>query len=160
MAVSTLELSLPVALSLLSDLVGKKVTGAETDAVDLSADTTFVRGTYLGNLEPASLFFMDVSLAASLGAALVMMPAGLVKESVQEKNLLPMLVDNSYEVFNVISRFINRAGGVHYKLREQVLPGQPLPADFAGVVDAASERVDLALSVEGYAGGVLTILVK
>ncbi|MFN0026265.1 MAG: hypothetical protein ACKV2O_03610 [Acidimicrobiales bacterium] len=160
MAVATLELSLPVALSLLSDLVGKKVTGQEAAAVDLAAETSFVRGTYLGDLQPAALFYMDVGLAASLGAALVMMPAGLVKESVQEKNLLPMLIDNSYEVLNVISRFINRAGGVHYKLREQVLPGQPLPADFAEVADGASERVDLALNVDGYIGGVLTILVK
>lgn len=160
MAVATLELSLPVALSRLSDLVCKKVTGQETDAVDLSSEATFVRGTYLGDLQPGALFFMDVGLAASLGAALVMMPAGLVKESVQEENLLPMLVDLSYEVLNVISRFINRAGGVHYKLREQVLPGQPLPAGFAGVLDSASARVDLSLAVDGYASGVLTVLVK
>lgn len=160
MSTTTLGLSLPVALSLLSDLVGKKVTGQETDPADLSNEVAMVRGVYLGDGEPAALLVMDVGLAASLGAALVLMPAGLVKQCVQEKGLLPMLVENSYEVLNVVSRLITRAGGVHYKLREQTLSGQPLAADAADILRSASRRVDLALSVEGYSNGVLSILVK
>lgn len=160
MSTTTLGLSLPVALSLLSDLVGKRVTGQETDPADLSNEVAMVRGVYVGDGEPAALFVMDVALAASLGAALVLMPAGLVKECVQEKGLLPMLVENSYEVLNVVSRLINRAGGVHYKLREQTLSGQPLAADAADILTSASRRVDLALSVDGYSNGVLSILVK
>ncbi len=160
MTTTTLELSLPVALSMFTDLVGKKVSGQETDAVDLSNEGSLVRGIYLADGgAPGALFLMDVQIAAAAGAALVMMPVGLVKESVQEKNLLPMLVDNTYEVLNVASRLVNRAGGVHYKLREQVLPGQPLPADAAELVTAATQRTDLQLTVDGYGTGVLTILV-
>lgn len=160
MTTTTLELSIPVALSLFSDLVGRKVTGQEIDPVDLGNETTLVRGVFIGPDDAAALYLMDVQLAAAAGAALVMMPAGLVKECVQERNLLPMLVDNSYEVLNVTSRLINRAGGIHYKLREQILPGQPLPEDVAGVVESADQRTDLQLTVEGYGSGTLTILVK
>lgn len=161
MTTTTLELSLPVVLSMFSDLLGKRVTGQETAEADLSNETSLVRGIFLGNnQEVGAVYFMNVGLAAATGAALVMMPPGLVKESVQEKTLLPMLVDNSYEVLNVSSRLINRAGGVHYKLREQLMPGQPLPADAAELIGAASQRVDLELTVDGYGGGVLSILVK
>ncbi|MGD9753723.1 MAG: hypothetical protein AB7W59_22225 [Acidimicrobiia bacterium] len=161
MTTTTLELSLPVVLSMFSDLLGKRVSGQETAEADLADETSFVRGVFLGeNQEVGAVYFMPIGLAAATGAALVMMPAGLVKECVQERTLLPMLVDNSYEVFNVASRLINRAGGVHYKLREQVLPGQPLPADALEVVGAATQRVDLELTVDGYGSGVLTILVK
>ncbi|MCC6435878.1 MAG: hypothetical protein IT196_12665 [Acidimicrobiales bacterium] len=148
-------------LSMFSDLLGKRVTGQETAEADLANEATLVRGIFLGeNQEVGAVYFMNVGLAAATGAALVMMPAGLVKESVQDKTLLPMLVDNSYEVLNVASRLINRAGGVHYKLREQLLPGVPLPADAAELLTAASQRVDLELTVDGYGSGVLSILVK
>ena len=161
MTTTLLELSLPVALSMFSDLLGKRVTGQETAEADLAQEASTVRGVFLAeNQEVGAIYFMSVGLAAATGAALVMMPPGLVKECVQEKTLLPMLVDNSYEVFNVSSRLINRAGGVHYKLREQVLPGAVLPSDAAEVLDGATQRVDLELTVEGYGSGVLTILVK
>lgn len=160
MTTTTLELSLPVALSLFSDLIGRKVSGQETDRVDLSNELSLVRGVFEGEGGPAALYVMDVELAAATAAALVMMPAGLVRESVQEKTLLPMLVDNNYEVLNVTSRLINRAGGIHYKLRAHLMPGQPLAPEAAEVLESASQRIDLKLSVEGYGGGVLTILVK
>ena len=159
MSIATLELSLPVALSMFSDLVGKRVTGQETAEVDLSGEGGLVRGVYECDGRAGALYLMDVSLAASIGAALVMMPAGVVKESVQEKTLLPTLVDNTHEVLNVASRLINRAGGAHYKLREQVLPGQALPEDATAVLTQVTLRTDLELTVDGYGGGVLTILV-
>ena len=160
MTMTTLELSLPVALSLLSDLVGRKVTGQETDAVDLSDEDRFIRGVFVGDGQPAALYFMDVEIAAAIGAALVMMPARMVNVCVQEQSLPPMLVDNTYEVFNVGARLINRAGGVHYKLREQLLPGQSLPDDARDIVQVATQRTDLHLTVDGYGTGVLTILVR
>jgi hypothetical protein len=159
MTTIALELSLPVALSMFSDLLGKRVTGQETAAVDLADEGARVRGVYQCEGRAGAVYLMDVSLAASIGAALVMMPAGLVEECVQAQALPPMLVDNTHEVLNVASRLINRAGGAHYKLREQVLPGQPLPEDAASVLSDASLRTDLQLTVEGYGSGLLTILV-
>jgi hypothetical protein len=160
MTTATLELSLPVALSMFSDLVGKKVTGTECEPRALDGAEATLRGIFVaGGQAPGALYLLDLELAAALGAALVMMPAGLVRESVSDKALVPALGENCYEVFNVSSRLVNRAGGVHYKLREQVLPGAPLPEDAAGILDGHSQRIDLELSVEGYGGGRLVILV-
>lgn len=160
MSTATIELSLPVALSMFSDLVGKKVTGAEVEPGPLDGEMTTVRGVFVANGEaPGALYVIDLELAAAMGAALVMMPAGLVKESVSDKALFPALVDNTFEVLNVASRLINRAGGTHYKIREQVLPGAELPADARPVVDGYSQRADLRLTVDGYGTGTLTILV-
>jgi hypothetical protein len=160
MTTATLELSLPVALSMFSDLVGKKVTGTDCEPGELAGADATLRGVFVADAQAqGALYLIDLELAAALGAALVMMPAGLVRESVSDKALVPALVENCFEVLNVASRLVNRAGGVHYKLREQVLPGAALPEDAAGVLDGHTQRVDLELSVEGYGGGRLVILV-
>jgi hypothetical protein len=159
MPAATLELSVPVALSMFSDLVGRKVTGTEAEPRSLDATEDTVRGVFIADgAAPGALYLLDIELAAALGASLVMMPAGLVKESVSDKALVPGLVDNCFEVLNVASRLVNRAGGVHYKLREQVLPGAPVPTDAAGIVDEHTQRIDLELSVDGYGSGRLVIL--
>lgn len=159
MATATLEMSLPVALSMFSDLVGKKVSGEEIEEYAIDSDT-MVRGVFIANGEaPGAVYLLDLELAAALGAALVMMPAGLVKESVQDKAMFPGLVDNSFEVLNVMSRLVNRAGGIHYKIREQVLTGVALAPDAAAVVENHTQRIDLKLSVDGYGSGRLTIVI-
>lgn len=158
---TALELSLPIVLSMFGDLVGRRVTGTESDPLELDEATTLpmVRGVFQADGgAPGALYLMDLELAAAVGAALVMMPAGLVKESVADKALFPSLVENTFEVLNVTSRLINRAGGTHYKIREQVLPGAALPEDAVAVLSEAGRRADLRLTVEGYGTGRLTIV--
>ncbi len=161
MATLTLELSLPVVLSMFSDLVGKKVSGTEIEPtpIDVAETERTVRAVFVNEAGPGAIYLVDLELAAAWAASLVMMPAGLVKECLSEKTLLPGLSDNTFEVVNVASRLVNRAGGTHYRLREQVLPGQPLPEDAAGLLEEHTMRTDLQLTVEGYGSGKLTILV-
>jgi hypothetical protein len=160
MTTATLELSLPVALSMFTDLLGRKVTGSDCDARSLDPADATVRGVFMADGEvPGALYLVDLELAAAMAAALVMMPAGLVKESVSEKTHIAGLAENSFEVLNVASRLVNRAGGVHYKLREQILPGASLPEDVAPMLEAPSQRIDLDLTVEGYGSGRLVILI-
>jgi hypothetical protein len=160
MTTATLELSLPVALSMFTDLLGKKVSGTEVDPGPLDGADRTVRGVYMADGQaPGAVYLIDLELAAAMGAALVMMPAGMVKESTAEGALVAGLVENSFEVLNVASRVINRAGGVHYKLREQVQPGTATPEDVVPVIEAPSQRVDLELTVDGYGSGRLAILI-
>ena len=59
MTTTTLELSLPVVLSMFSDLLGKRVTGQETAEADLSNETSLVRGIFLGNnQEVGAVYFI------------------------------------------------------------------------------------------------------
>lgn len=161
MSTATLELSLPVALSLFTDLVGRKVTGEEVEPVDLADADRTLRAVFLHDaVEPGALYVFDLELAAAMGAALVMTPPALVQDCVRAGELHPMLAENVYEVCNVASRLVNRAGGTHFTLREQVLPGTPLPADAAEVAEQPAQRIDLDLDVAGYGRGVLTILVR
>lgn len=160
MSTATLELSLPVVLSLFTDLIGRTVRGDETAPADSSTAERTLRAVFVRSGEgPAALYAIDVELAAAMSAALVMMPPALVQDCVRDGALHPMLVDNAFEVCNVGARLVNRAGGTHYKLREQVLPGASLPADAAHLVAEATQRIDLELTVQGYGSGVLTILV-
>ena len=92
MTTATLELSLPVALSMFSDLVGKKVSGTESEPAALDRADATLRGVFVAdNTAPGALYLLDLELAASLGAALVMMPAGLVREGVGDRALVGAL---------------------------------------------------------------------
>lgn len=160
MTTATLELPVSMVLSLFTDLVGRKVTG-EVSGSPLDAEgTAVVQGIYTtDDGTPAALYIVELELAAALGAALVMMPAGLVRECVQGATLLPGLGDNVFEVLNVGTRLLHRSSVVHVKLREQVLVGDPLPDDAASLLAECSRRTDFDLRVEGYGAGRFAILV-
>jgi len=153
-------LSLPVALRLLSDLVSRPVTGQEIGPVSLADETVLLRGVFLDGRTPAALFLLDVRLAASLAAALVMLPPDVVEDCARARSLPPALLEHHLEVVNVCSRLINRAGGPPYRLIGQLAPGEPTPSEVQDVLVLARERIDLRLTVEGYGTGVFTILVR
>jgi hypothetical protein len=160
MTTATLELPISMVTSLFTDLVGRKVSGEVAPPVAGGATGATVHGVYTtDDGTPAALCVVDLELAASLGAALVMMPVGLVRECVQDATLLPGLGDNVFEVFNVASRLLNRSGTKHVRLREQVLVGGVLPEDAASLLTDCSRRTDFDLRVDGYGAGRFSILV-
>jgi len=160
MPAMTLPLPATTVGRLFGELLNRDVTATEAAPSDLADTTGRVRAVYRCGDRIGAVYLLDVELAAAFAAALVMLPAGLVKESAASGQLAPVLGENCFEVLNVATQLVNRPGGAHHRLVEQILPGSPTPADVAGLFEAASARIDLRLSVEGYGAGVLTVVVR
>ena len=160
MPATTLPLPATTVGRLFGELLNRDVLVADSGPTDLADTTGRVRAVYRSGERIGAVYLLDVELAAALAAALVMLPAGLVRESASSGQLAPILGENCFEVLNVATQLVNRPGGPHHRLVEQILPGEPTPADVAGLLEAASARIDLRLSVEGYGAGVLTVVVR
>ena len=160
MPAATLQLPTTTVGRLFGELLNRDVTVAEVGPTDLADTTGRVRAVYRRGEQIGAVYLLDVELAAALAAALVMLPAGLVRESASSGQLAEVLGENCFEVLNVATQLVNRSGGPHHRLVEQILPGSPTPADVAGLLEAASSRIDLRLSIDGYGAGVLTIAVR
>jgi len=141
----------------LSDLLGKPVAVSKGAKLPFGDDPTrFVTGVYIeddGQLGGACI--ADLSLAASVGAALAMMPTVVAKESVDAGELSEGLRDNFYEVANILSRLLNGPSVPHLRISELA----------AGVPDHVLELSGKAaglkhydVTIVDYAGGSMALL--
>ena len=140
----------------LSDLLGKPVAVSKGQKLSFDDPTRFVTGVYIeddGTLGGACI--ADLSLAASAGAALAMMPTVVAKESVEAGELSEGLRDNFYEVANILSRLLNGPSVPHLRISELA----------AGVPDHVLELSGKAaglkhydVTIVDYAGGSMSLL--
>lgn len=94
----------------------------------------------------------DLSLAASLAAALSVVPLAALKEALAARAMDASLQDNFGEVMNVLSRFLSM-GGRPFRLGPVTCPpAAPDPA-LAPLVEASDERRVFHVEVPGYAAG-------
>jgi hypothetical protein len=100
-------------------------------------------------LEVAAL--CEVSLAASMGAALSVIPAGAARESAAQGDLDPPLDENFGEVMNVLSRFVSGSGR-RFTLAGVFRP-RCAPAELMEKARGSDERRTLAAEIAGYLGG-------
>jgi hypothetical protein len=95
----------------------------------------------------------DVPLAASLAAALSVVPAGAVKDCVAAGSLDESLRDNFAEVMNVLARFVSTGSGRRFTLQRVSCPPEP-PVDALLTAAAGSdEKRELSADVSGYSAG-------
>ena len=106
---------------------------------------------------PVALCGADVNLAASFGAALSMLPPGVVKEAAKTKQLNDVMCENLREIMNICTRLVLEADSPHLKL-EKIYPCQSLPAAAAAILGAARGRREFQLQLPKYGGGVLSLL--
>ncbi len=96
---------------------------------------------------------MQLALAANVGAALGLLPAGAAEDAVDEKQLFPNLAENVGELYNVLTSLLNREGAPHVKLYQVIYPGQDLPNDARAHFLALGKRLDLTIEVARYGKG-------
>lgn len=101
--------------------------------------------------------FCEMPLAAALGGALGLRPASWVLEQLRAKDAVQVLHPSVYEVFNVLSRAFNDCGSVHVRLETLHSPPTP-PAPLVQLDRAARSRLDLLVTVPGYASGRMSIV--
>lgn len=152
------RLPIPEEVSdLLADLLGKPVSVSKSGEIDLTAEgTDFVTGRYLDDRERLMCACIaDISLAATAGAALALIPREAVTEAVESGALGESLRDNYYEVVNILSQFLNGPTVPHVRLADLV---EGVPEDASRLLTAATRRKDYDVTVVGYPGGHLTLL--
>jgi hypothetical protein len=94
----------------------------------------------------------DLTLAASLAAALSVVPFPVVREAVRAGQMDESLQDNFSEVMNVLSRFISGSGRA-FRLGSITCPPKPLEPGLAEAVKASDELREFTVDVPGYAAG-------
>jgi len=152
------RLPIPEEVSdLLADLLGKPVSVSKSNEIDLTDETVdFVTGRYLDDRERLMCACIaDVSLAATAGAALALIPREVVTQAVESGELGESLRDNYYEVLNILSQFLNGPTVPHVRLADLV---DGVPEDAGRLLTAATRRKDYEVTVVGYPGGRLTLL--
>jgi len=139
----------------LLDALGVRDCEVEHGAVLPEAPVTTAVYHPRGGSGTAAAAVMDLSLAASLGAALVGIPAAVVHEAVAAGELPGPLEENLYEVVNVLASLLHSPATAGVQLSELGVPptGGALPVEMTA---GGQLRVYL-VSMRGYPGGTLAL---
>lgn len=106
---------------------------------------------------PIALCGADIALAASLGAALSMLPPASVKDAVKAHELTAVMHENVRETMNICTRLLMDGKSPHLRL-DQVYPAKSLPPAAAALLQTPRGRIDFQLQLPKYGGGVLTLM--
>lgn len=143
-------LSAPEIGKVFGDLIGKPIQSKQVPA-DKTLDALYAAATYVhedGTL--AAAFALDISVAASLSAALTLVPPGVAADSVRARKLEPMLEENLGEVFNIASRFFSSPKSPRIVLKWSGTPGAE---DLKHFWATAPTRSGVELTFLPYKGG-------
>jgi CheY-like chemotaxis protein len=151
-AISTLPSSLAIR-ELLERLLGRDVDAA---ACPPPVTATAMLGLYACDRgRMTAVLTLDLPLAAYLGSALALLPPGIAESAIAEDELPPDLSENVAEVLNVFSAVLNTHADSQQRLYASYL-GPDAPADAAAHSKALGNRLDLAITVQGYGTGTLS----
>ncbi|PZR54157.1 hypothetical protein DNL40_04265 [Xylanimonas oleitrophica] len=142
-------------------LLGREVdvlTGGSM--VDPAAEGGALVGTYVDRgMRLQALVLFDLPLAAHMGAAIGLIPAGASEDAAEGGFLPHNLAENAAEVLNVVASLFNTETSPHLRLDTVYLPGEALPNDVQPWVMSYVRRMDLDVSVAGYGKGRWSVLV-
>jgi len=108
--------------------------------------------------ELAGFVVVDLDLAAYLGAALAMIPAGTAKEDIEAGALSEDLLDAYYEVANIMAALLCADGAPHVRLIGIDDAGMPFEQRVLATIQDPCRRLDFNLEVDDYGTGAMTIL--
>jgi hypothetical protein len=141
---------------LLEGLLGKDVDFADGRRV---TDGSGLVGVYVDDrLGMRAVVACDLALAAYVGAAIGLMPAGGAQDAVEDGELFPVLRDNAAEVLNVMAALFNVGSAPHLRLYGHYAAGEGMPGDVGRHLGSLGPRVDWTVSVKGYGKGELSII--
>lgn len=144
---------------LLADLLGREVTvGTGTPVASTRARPAAIAVFVDDKMRTLAVSLLDLPLCGATGGALGLLPVAGVNEMVEAKDLSETLLENLYEVVNILSVLFNVPGAPHAKLHKLYAPGEPLPPDVRAYACALGFRIDLDVAVAGYGNGRLSIV--
>lgn len=150
-----LALPAPSAVArVLRDLFGKAV-GPKKGA-PMPASVQACTGTYVDDSGAVvAVCICDLALSASMGAALALIPVTVAADAASKGSFPDEIFDNLREVLNILAGIFE---GTHVRLRDSSPPSTALPPAVGNVLIQPRMRLDLELTLAGYAGGRLSLL--
>ena len=144
---------------MLAGLVGRNVTVSPGAPVTPAPDRPVSVAVYVApDMSVNALCLMDLGASAYTAGGLALLPPGGCQDAVEEDGeLSAMLVEALHEVVNVLSALFNTPGAPHSKLHKLYAPGEEVAGDLAGML-AGFNRIDLAVEVQGYGKGSLSLV--
>ena len=144
---------------MLEGLVGRTVTVLPGAPVTPSPERPVSVAVYVApDMSVNALCLMDLGASAYTGSALALLPPGGAQDAVEEDGELSGLqVEALHEVVNVLSALFNTPGAPHSKLHKLYAPGEDVAGDLEGML-AGFNRIDLAIEVQGYGKGALSLV--
>jgi hypothetical protein len=157
-----MEITLPNpkdVLDTLSGLLGRDVEVQVADAwapqpLDRAAAAEFVGE----GLALKAIAMVDLPLGVFCGAAIGLIPAGGARAMIEDRDPSQMVLENLYEVLNVLTSVMNMPGNPHVKIGAMHEPGSVFPGDIAQVCARVYGRLDLTVSIDGYGSGRLALI--
>ena len=136
---------------------GAKVTPGKR--LDSKAGSGNLIATYIADDgKPVAAVLCDVPFAANAGSALSMLPVGAAKDAIKTKKLEQVMLDNLYEVMNILSTLLMNDHTPHLKLATLYPDLGKLPADAKALLGAATGHADFTINVPRYGSGCLSLL--
>ena len=144
---------------MLEGLVGRTVVVSPGAPVTPAADRPVSVAVYVApDMSVNALCLMDLAASAYTAGGLALLPPGGCQDAVEEDGELSgLLVEALHEVVNVLSALFNTPGAPHSKLHKLYAPGEEVATDLAGML-AGFNRIDLALDIQGYGKGSLSLV--
>jgi hypothetical protein len=144
---------------LLTDLLGRDVEVSDGSAwAPLPHEGAVVAEFVDDSLRLAAICMADLQFSAYAGASVGLLPAGGANDMIEENSLSPMVVENLYEVLNVMTSVFNKPNQPHVKITNMHGPGGPLPLDVKKVATRLTNRLDLKTTIAGYGTGRLALI--
>lgn len=142
-------------------LFGSKGTVAPGKRLDPKAGSGCPVATYVDDTgKTVAIVCCDVEFAAHAGSALSMLPAAAAKDAIKTRKLEAAMLENLYEVMNILSTLLMNERTPHLKLDALHPDPGKIPADAKGLLSKPAGRADFTVSVPRYGSGNLTLLVS
>ncbi|GMA35622.1 MULTISPECIES: hypothetical protein [Demequina] len=145
---------------LFEGMLGREVewdgNAKRVDPLDGATVATYVDD--LGNV--LALALADVPLTARAGAAIGLLPQAIAEQAVESSLVTPVQYENAVEILNVAASLLNKPDSPHLRLREAFSPRETLPAEVSELALQQANRLDGALTIQGYGSGRISIVVR
>ena len=139
---------------LLHDLMGRDVDVNVIDAWVPTPRDCAALGEFVDDgMRLRAVMVVDLPLAVYCGAAVGLLPAGGAHDMIDERDHSPTVLENLYEVLNVMSALLNFGDNDHVKIAGMYPPGAEFPQDSVQLVQGLIARLDLGVSIDGYGAG-------
>jgi hypothetical protein len=143
------------------DLLGKGAAVEQAKPFDITPEsdglTVAIYNDDRGRL--AAVAVAELLLAAGSGAALALVPA-TVLDDVKRENVLPeSLADNFREIVNIFAGVLNGLNSPHLELADLIVLPAELPTPVWEVIRNPTNQRWYDVTVEGYGGGKIALLV-
>jgi hypothetical protein len=141
-------------------LFGEDVKVTPGKPLDTKAGSGNLIAIYVDDSDkPVAAVLCDIPFAANGGCALSMLPAGAAKDAIKTKKLEQTMLDNLYEVMNIVSTLLMNEHTPHLKLTTLYPDLGKLPADAKTALSAMKGHADFIINVPRYGVGGLSLMV-